>query len=786
MNALGKKTSRIYVRLGARLAVLPVLVLMLAVGFLLGRLGGSPEPAAPEAAQAEIQTEPQAWTCSMHPQIRLPKKGLCPICNMDLIPASTAEDSGAMRQLTVSENARKLMDIVTAPVERKFVSAVVRMVGKVDYDETRLAYITAWFPGRLDRLYVDYTGVPVNKGDHMVYLYSPELISAQEELLQALEAVKNVQDTQLNVMREMTESTVIAAREKLRLWGLKAEQIDQIEKTGKVQDHMTIYAPSGGIVIHKNALEGMYVQTGTQIYTIADLSQVWVKMDAYESDLEWLRYGQEVEFATVSYPGSVFRGTISFIDPILNDRTRSVKIRINVANADGRLKPGMFVKATVRANVAAGGRIMEAALAGKWICPMHPEVIKSTSGKCDQCQMPLVTTESLGYVSDDPETVQKPLVIPVSAALVTGTRAIVYVRVPDTDKPTFDGREIVLGPRAGDYYLVRSGLSEGELVVVKGNFKIDSSLQIMAKPSMMTPGRIGGGGMHDHSPDTSQGSTAGQTGVELPALFEYRLKAVLAAASKVEAAAGGEDVVTVQSAFTAVERAVKDIDTDQLTGDVHTLWMELSMRLTNDAVEGTHAKTLEDARRIARGLSETLKAANRKFGLVHEHAVQPRPSVNSEFRDQLAKVFDRYFAFQKALAGDTSASAAKAANESLDALKAVDTELLRGADHDKWMQASTDIQTILTKAGQTEDIKSQREEFYLLSQQMTEVTRRFGSVSQGPVYLVHCPMAFDNKGAGWLQLDDQILNPYFGAQMLQCGGVEEVIGVREIWKEKEN
>jgi Cu(I)/Ag(I) efflux system membrane fusion protein len=772
MKALGRKTSKIRARLGVKLAMLPILALVLAVGFFLGRLGGSSEPASPEgSAQAKTQAEPQVWTCSMHPQIRLPKKGLCPICNMELIPASTGESSGAMRQLTVSENARKLMDIVTAPVERKLVSAVVRMVGKVDYDETRLAYITAWFPGRLDRLYVDYTGVPVKEGDHMVYLYSPELISAQEELLQALEAVKNVQNTQLNVMREMTESTVIAAREKLRLWGLKAEQIEEIEGTGKVQDHMTIYAPASGIVIHKDAIEGMYVQTGTRIYTIADLSQVWVKMDAYESDLEWLRYGQEVEFTTVSYPGSVFKGTISFIDPILNDRTRSVKIRINVSNADGRLKPGMFVKATVRADVAAGGRIMEAALAGKWICPMHPEVIKSNSGKCDECQMPLVTTESLGYVSDDPETVHKPLVIPVSAALVTGTRAIVYVQVPDTDKPTFEGREIVLGPRAGGYYLVRSGLSEGELVVIKGNFKIDSSLQIMAKPSMMTPEGAGGGG---------------KAPVELSALFEYQLKVVLAAAENAEEAAAGGELAAIQAAFAAVDRAIKDVDTEQLTGRTHMLWMELSMKLANDAVEGTQSKTLKDAGRIAEGLSQTLKSTRSKFGLVHEHAMQPRPSINSEFRDQLAKVFDRYFAMQKALAGDASVSAAKAANESLDALRAVDMGLLTGEDHDKWMQASTDIQTILTAAGQTEDIKSQREEFYLLSQQMTEVARRFGSASQGPVYLLHCPMAFDNKGAGWLQLDGQTLNPYFGAQMLQCGGVEEVIGVKAIWKEKDN
>lgn len=786
MKAHREKISRRLAALGGKLAMVLVLALVLAVGFWLGRLGGSAEPVSQAVgAEAETQAATQVWTCSMHPQIRLPKPGLCPICNMDLIPVSTGDSAGPMRQLTVSENARKLMDIQTAPVERKFVAATVRMVGKVDYDETRLEYITAWFPGRLDRLYVDYTGLPVKEGDHMVYFYSPEMISAQEELLQALDAVKNVRGTELSIMREMTQSTVVAAREKLRLWGLKTEQIEEIEETGKVQDHMTIYAPSSGIVIHKNAVEGMYVQTGTRIYTIVDLSQVWVKMDAYESDLEWLRYGQKVEFTTVSYPGHVFKGTISFIDPILNEKTRSVKVRVNVPNADGRLKPGMFVKATVEANVAAGGRIMEAALAGKWICPMHPEVIKPESGTCDVCQMPLVTTESLGYVTDDPMTVQEPLVIPVSAALVTGTRAIVYVQVPDVEKPTFEGREIVLGPRAGDYYLVRSGLEEGELVVVNGSFKIDSSLQIMAKPSMMTPEGAGGGGMHDHGPKTSQ-DTAAEAAVELSALSEYQIKAVLAAGKNVQAVVDGEDLAAIRGAFAEVEQAIKNVDMEQLTGHALMLWKELSMRLTNDAVEGAHAQTLEGAREMAKAFSETLNTVETKFGIVQDRAAQPRPPIDSEFRGQLAKVFDQYFAVHKALAADEPASAAKAANESLAALKAVDMGLLSGQDHNEWMQASAELQTSLTEIAATEDIKSQREGFYLLSQQMTRIARRFGSVSQGPVYLLHCPMAFDNAGASWLQPDDTTLNPYFGAQMLQYGSVEEVIAVKTIWQEKDN
>lgn len=468
------------------------MILMLIAAFVLGIIAKwtlTVRQSEQHLHTEKQQQKKQIWTCSMHPQIQETKPGLCRICGMKLIPLYTDLTEGPTEptQLTVSENAKKLMNIEVAPVERKFVTVSVRMTGKVDFDETNLAYITARIPGRLDRLYVDYTGIGVKEGDHMVYLYSPELISAQEELLQAITAEKNMEQTELDVMLEMTRSTIKAVREKLRLWGLKTEQIAEIERSGKVSDHMTIYAPTSGIVIHKNAFEGMYVETGTRIYTIADLSKVWIKLDAYESDLQWIRYGQSVEFTTIACPGHIFKGTVSFIDPVLDEKTRTVKVRLNVQNKDGKLKPGMFVKAIVHSQLAKGGHVIDTDLAGKWICPMHPGIVKPEKGKCDICQMPLVRSESLGFAGDDPDKIEKPLVIPASAALVTGKRAVVYVQLPGTEKPTFQGREISLGPRAGDYYIVTEGLKEGELVVIKGNFKIDSSLQIQAKPSMMNP-----------------------------------------------------------------------------------------------------------------------------------------------------------------------------------------------------------------------------------------------------------------------------------------------------------
>ena len=455
-----------------------------------------PEHEHPSGQAAE--QVPTVWTCSMHPQIRQPKPGKCPLCFMDLIPVATEDGVVGERQISFSQEALKLMEVQTTPVERKFVEAEIRMVGKVDYDETRVKNITAWVPGRIDRLYADFTGITVSKGDHMVDLYSPELISAQAELLQALKASKNLSPQTSELIKRSTFATLEAAREKLRLLGLTKEQIEQIEQTGQPTDHVTIYAPIGGVVTEKHATEGMYITTGMKIYTLADLSRLWVKLDAYESDLSWIRFGQEVEFSTEASPGQVFKGKISFRDPILNAKTRTVKVRVNVDNPDGRLKPGMFVRAVLRVRLGGleGGAVMDPGLAGKWICPMHPSVVKDQQGICDICEMDLVATESLYTTADEPN--EPPLVIPATAPLITGKRAVVYVRIPDANKPTFEGREVVLGPRAKDYYLVIEGLAEGEVVVTNGNFKIDSALQIQAKPSMMNPQGDGASSGHHH------------------------------------------------------------------------------------------------------------------------------------------------------------------------------------------------------------------------------------------------------------------------------------------------
>ena len=559
-------------------------VAALVIGIGVGRLTQSnPEShnhGAEGSASAELvqADEPTIWTCSMHPQIQAPEPGDCPICGMDLIPLES--DAGAddgPRTMSMSESSRALADIQTTAVIKDYPEAEIRMVGTLDYDETLEKSLTARFPARIDELFVNFKGIPVAKGDHLAKVYSPELLSAQRELLTSYRA-----DPESSITR--------AAREKLRLWDLVPEQIDAIIESGEAKDHFMLKAPIGGVVVAKHVKEGDYVKTGESLFKIVDLSRLWAYLDAYESDLPWLRYGQDVAFSVEAIPGQTFHGQVAFIEPEVNRKTRTVPIRVNVPNPESTLKPGMFVRGIVASRLAEDGKVYAPEMAGKWISPMHPEVVKDGPGQCDVCGMDLVPAEELGYV--DNATEAAPLIIPTSAVLRTGKRAVVYVEKPNTERPTFEGREIVLGPRAGNYFLVTTGLDAGERVVTNGAFKIDSALQIQAKPSMMNPDGGGSAPGHNHggaAPVGGQPDNSKHNGMTMLEIAGDIAPQLLPSYLTMQSALAGDDLDAAKAQAKAMMKVTGH------SGDLPALLHDMLAAETLDAFRIPHFEALSNA-----------------------------------------------------------------------------------------------------------------------------------------------------------------------------------------------
>jgi Cu(I)/Ag(I) efflux system membrane fusion protein len=408
---------------------------------------------------------------------------------------------------------------------------------------------------------VDYTGVPIRAGEPLFDLYSPQIYAGQEELIQSIRFVGDLARSSLESTRSSGTRTVDAAREKLRLLGLSATQIAAVEERGEASEHVTIQAPVSGVVLHKTAIQGGYVETGTRVYTIADLSVLWLQLDVYESDLEWVHLGQVVVFETDTNPGETFQGKVSFIDPVLTEATRSVKVRVEVQNPDGLLKPGMFARARMEADVPG---------------------------------------ESGG----------PPLVVPASAPLVTGARAIVYVADPD-DPSTYHGREIVLGPRAGKWWVVRDGLREGESVVVRGNFKIDSELQIRAGRSMMNPAGGGPGPVPGHDHGVKQSAPIPPAPAEVSPEVRRAVDALLGEYYAVSGALSGDDHQAAVTAARALDRRARDAAT-LVSPDAS--WNTAVQALAGQAEALASAPDLETARVPLEPLSNGMIGMVRRFG----------------------------------------------------------------------------------------------------------------------------------------------------------------------------
>lgn len=423
------------------------------------------------------------FTCPMHPQIRQPGPGRCPICGMALVPASSGSADLDEFSVKIEPAQRRLANIQTAKVESGPITANLQTVGSIAIDESRQATIAAYIDGRLERLFADYTGVDINKGDHLAVLYSPQLYGAQVEYLEARRALNAA--GAISVVRQAQEALAANTRQRLREYGLTDEQLKELEKSGNAQSRLTIYAPQGGTVVEKLAVEGNYVKAGDPIYRIAELSTVWLMLKLFPEDATRIRFGQQVEANVQSFPGESLPGRVAFIDPTVDPKTRTVAVRVELLNEDGRLRPGDYAQARIELPIGPQGKVYDANLAGKWISPMHPQIIRDEAGKCPICGMDLVPTARYGF-TDEPVAQPESMTVPRPAVLLAGGNSIVYVE----SKPgLFEIRPVTLGPILRDKIVILDGLKVGESVATAGNFLIDSQMQLAGKPSLIDPTR---------------------------------------------------------------------------------------------------------------------------------------------------------------------------------------------------------------------------------------------------------------------------------------------------------
>ncbi|WP_028890639.1 efflux RND transporter periplasmic adaptor subunit [Tenacibaculum sp. 47A_GOM-205m] len=400
-----------------------VYIVILIVGVALGWLlfGGSSQGGSHDHA-SEVAEGNKMWTCSMHPQIMQPEPGDCPICGMDLIPAEAGAEGLAANQFKLTKNAMALANVQTTVIGNAIsTDNTITLSGKIAENEKSNAVQVSYFAGRIERLNVNFTGEKIRKGQLLATVYSPELVKAQQELLTAA-SVKESQPALYN-----------AVRNKLKLWKLSENQINQIEKTGKVKENFPVYATVSGTVSEKLVEQGDYVSQGQALLKIANLNSVWANFDVYENQISNFKVGQDISITTNAYPNETFKAKVSFINPVLNQETRTVTMRAVLNNSKGKFKPAMFVTGKVEA------------------------------------------TE---------KQTKEQLSIPATAVLWTGKRSVVYVK-PDESKPVFEMREVVLGGKAGDNYQVEKGLKSGEEIVTNGIFTIDASAQLQGKKSMM-------------------------------------------------------------------------------------------------------------------------------------------------------------------------------------------------------------------------------------------------------------------------------------------------------------
>ena len=574
----------------------------LIIGVLIGWMffGNSTKDKVVDEQKEQIENT--IWTCSMHPQIRQSEPGQCPLCGMDLIPLNneSSSDENPM-EIKMSPTAMQLANVQTSVITKQKPVIEVRMNGKIKADESKVFSQSSHIPGRIEKLLVSYTGASVRKGQVLAYIYSPDLVTAQEELFEA------------NKIKDSQPALYQAARSKLLNWKLTEKQIDNILEVGQAQEQFPVLADVSGVVLNKRVNLGDYIQKGQSLFEVADLSKVWVLFDVYESDMAWIKKGDEVAFTISTFPGENFNGNITFVDPVIDPKSRVATVRVELNNSAEKLKPNMFAVGIVKS------------------------LIKNN---------------------------EEELIVPKSAVMWTGERSVLYVKQASTNGISFMMREVTLGAALGDSYIIKSGIEEGEEIATNGTFSIDAAAQLAGKPSMMNP--EGGAVMtgHNHGGASNNSNTSDKAPSQtisiskkakdllIPLFEEYLLvKDALVAddfgSSKLNAA-------SLLSTLTKTNMGV-------FTGEAHNVWMQHSNEMEKALKQINKAENISEVRKTFKPLSDQFVMLAVTFGpfdntFYVEHCPMADDNKGADWISKEKKIQNPYF-------GESMMSCGKVTNE---------------------------------------------------------------------------------------------------------------------------
>jgi membrane fusion protein, copper/silver efflux system len=566
---------------------------ILTVGLLLGwfLFGNSSAKETEHNHEATTETN-QIWTCSMHPQIMQPEPGDCPICGMDLIPAASGSDGLLADQFKLTENAMALANIQTSIVGNgKTGDNTVKLSGKIVENEEANAVQVSYFSGRIERLNVSFTGEEVRKGQLLATIYSPELYAAQQELITAAS------------LKESQPALYKAVRNKLKLWKLSENQINQIETSGKVKENFPVYATVSGTVSDKLVEQGDYIKQGQPLLKIANLNTVWANFDVYENQIDLFKKGQEISVTTNTYANKEFKAKVDFIDPVLDTKTRTVKLRAVLNNKQDVFKPGMFVEGKVKGMTSSNEHV---------------------------------------------------LTIPSTAVLWTGERSVVYIKT-DPTQPVFEMRIITLGNQIGDNYEVLEGLSIDDEIVTNGTFTVDGAAQLQGKKSMMNKkggkvmtGHEGHLGMEKDPSANNENHSNMNERIKVSKDFQNQIKVVFNDYIKLKDALLKDDSKKVIIKSKRLLGNLSKVDMKLLKDkEAHGHWMSLEKEIKASATSISNTSNIESQRNHFKHLSSHLISTIQTFGINEKVFVEFCPMVDDNngayWLSREEKVINPYF-----------------------------------------------------------------------------------------------------------------------------------------------